>query len=283
MRYALLTGVLLAGTSGCGAGLGSAPPWATVVPQGYQYTYVVGTGGGGDPGTARAAAIQDAYQVLVQTGPREYRDASFRQQFVTMAEEALQREGAMGLRGSQQLRTEGTVEGTIGGQAFPRLEVVASELRRCDDCQRELIAYLLLRYRKPPYLRRDPPPRASYVARSLVIPGWGQMAKGQSGKGWTLLTFTVAGVGVGYAGYLWQQQALDSAAAAQTQADRARYLDQADQYNRLRLGGIGLAAGLYAFSLLDALAGPVNLYPLRIVPGPGQMDVGVAIPVRWPH
>lgn len=279
-RGHLLIGVV--GALGCGSGLAVAPPWATVVPQGYQYNYVVGAGAGGDPRTARAVAIQDAYEFLVQTGPREYRNASFRQQFVTMAEEALRLEGPVGLRGTQQLRTEGVVDGTIAGQSFPRLEVVASELQRCSSCQSEVIAYLLFRYPKPAHLRRSPPPRVSYAARSLVIPGWGQMAKGQGAKGRTLLTFTALGAGTGALGYVLQQRALDSAAAAGTLSDRARYLDQADQYNRLRLGGFALAAGLYTFGVIDALAGPVKLYPLRASAGPDGARVGVEIPFRLP-
>ena len=257
--WRVLITVMMVATTGC-ASATRAPSWAESTPNGYWYNYVTGTGTASTVADARAAAVEDAFQTLVRSAPRTYQTTAFRQEFEVMAEEALGTRGPDRSRGTQRLRTEGRVSGEILGQAFPRLEIVSTDVRTCNACS-NTTAYLLFRYQKPASQRRDPPTAPSFVARSLVIPGWGQMAKGARGRGWTLLLGTLGSAGVAAASE-WQYRALyDSAAMATSQRDRDAYLLRANPRRTTALGAAALVGGLYVYGVLDAALGPVRFYP----------------------
>jgi hypothetical protein len=239
-----------------------APSWAASTPSGYWYNYVTGTGSASSVSDARAAAIEDAYQTLLRSAPRTYQNAAFRQEFEVMAEEVLGGRGPNRSTGTQRVRTDGKVSGEILGQAFPRFEIVSTDVRSCNRCT-STTAYVLFRYLKPSSQRRDPPSAPGFVARSLVIPGWGQMAKGARGKGWTLLLGTLGSAGVAAASE-WQYRTLyDSAAMATSQRDRDAYLLRANPRRTTALGAAAMAGGLYVYGVLDAALGPVRFYPSR--------------------
>jgi hypothetical protein len=266
--------VLLLATTGCATTI-RAPSWATGTPSGYWYNYVTGAGTASTVSDARAAAIEDAYQTLIRSAPRTYQTAAFRQEFEVVAEEALGTRGPSRLSGTQRLRTDGRVNGEILGQAFPRLEIVSTDVRVCRGCS-NTTAYVLFRYLKPASQRRDPPSAPSFVARSLVMPGWGQMAKGARGKGWTLLIGTLGGAGVAAASE-WQYRTLyDSAAAANSQRDRDAFLLRANPRRTTALGAAALASGLYMYGVLDAALGPVRFYP-------SQNGMGVSTSIPFGH
>jgi hypothetical protein len=209
---------------------------------------------------ARATAIEDAYQTLLRSAPRTYQTAAFRQEFEVVAEEALGARGPNRPSATQRLRTDGRVSGEILGQAFPRLEIVSTDVRTCTPCS-NTTAYVLFRYLKPQSQRRDPPSAPGFVARSLVMPGWGQMAKGARGRGWTLLIGTLGSAGVAAASE-WQYRVMyDSAAMATSQRDRDAYLLRANPNRTTALGAAALAGGLYMYGVLDAALGPVRFYP----------------------
>jgi hypothetical protein len=267
--------VLAACLTGCASLSSRAPRWATVQPQGFQYAYVVGTGSGSDLRAAREAALENAYQMLVRTGPRAYRSAQFRQEFETVTEEALGGGGALRSDGRQRLRTEGTLQGDIAGQSFPRLEIVATETGTCRNCG--VTSWILLRYLKPPSERRNPPWQGTYVAKSIVVPGWGQFAKGEPTKGWTVLAGTMAGAGAALAGDYVRHRMLDSAARATSQSERTRYLNAADRYRTGVIGAATLGVVFYGYGVLDAMLGPVRLYPM--VSGGSGLPTGVRLDV----
>jgi hypothetical protein len=253
--------LLVVATTAC-AGVSRAPSWAASTPHGYWYNYVTGSGTAETVSESRAAALEDAYQTLVRSAPRSYQTAAFRQEFEVVADEALGGRGTARRGGTQRLRTDGRVSGEILAQAFPRLEIVSTDVRTCTRCP-TVTAYVLFRYLKPGGQRRDPPTAPGFVARSLVIPGWGQMAKGARGRGWTLLLGTMGSAGVAAASE-WQYRALyDSASMATSQRDRDAYLARATPRRTTALGAAALAGGLYTYGLLDAALGPVRFYPIR--------------------
>lgn len=272
VQQCVLVVVCAATSTGC-ASTTRAPSWAASTPSGYWYNYVTGTGTAPTVSAARAAAIEDAYQTLIRSAPRTYQTAAFRQEFEVIAEEALGRRGPDRSSGTQRLRTDGQVNGEILGQAFPRLEIVSTDVRTCSSCT-NTTAYVLFRYQKPASQRRDPPSGPSFVARSLVMPGWGQMTKGARGKGWTLLLGTLGSAGVAAASE-WQYRALyDSAAMATSQRDRDAYLLRANPRRTTALGAAALAGGLYVYGVLDAALGPVRFYPV-------QQGIGVSATVPF--
>jgi len=260
-------------TTACASAM-RAPSWASSTPSGYWYNYVTGTGTAASVSNARATAIEDAYQTLVRSAPRSYQTTAFRQEFEVVAEEALGARGTTRTGGTQRLRTDGRVNGEIVGQAFPRLEIVSTDVRTCSQCT-NVTAYVLFRYLKPAGQRRDPPSAPGLVARSVVMPGWGQMAKGARGKGWTLLLGTLGSAGVAGASE-WQYRALrDSAALATSQRDRDGYLLRANPRRSTARSAAALAGGLYLYGLLDVALGPVRFYP-------SQTGVAVEARMRWP-
>jgi len=257
---ALLT-VMMVATTGC-VSTTRAPSWATSTPNGYWYNYVTGAGTASTVSDARAAAIEDAYQTLVRSAPRTYQTAAFRQEFEVMADEALGARGPNRFSGTQRLRTDGRVSGEILGQAFPRLEIVSTDVRTCSSCS-TTTAYVLFRFQKPASQRRDPPSAKGFVARSVVMPGWGQMTKGARGRGWTLLFGTLGSAGVAAVSE-WQYRALyDSAAMATSQRDRDSYLLRANPRRTTALSAASLAGGLYLYGVVDAALGPVRFYPVQ--------------------
>jgi hypothetical protein len=257
----LLVVAMAWGATACATAPG-VPSWAASTPHGYWYHYVTGSGTAGTVSASRAAAIEDAYQTLVRSAPRSYRAAAFRQEFEVVADEVLGGGGGGRVAGTQRVRTDGRLSGEILEQAFPRLEIVSTDLRTCTRCS-TVTAYVLFRYLKPGGQRRDPPTTPGFVARSVVIPGWGQMAKGARGKGWTLLLGTLGSAGVAAASE-WQYRALyDSASMATAQRDRDAYLLRANPHRITALSAVALAGGLYTYGVLDAALGPVRFYPIR--------------------
>jgi hypothetical protein len=270
-----LASALLVLSAGCASQV-RPPAWARSTPVGYSYNYVTGAGTGADVSDARAAATEDAYQTLVRSAPRSYQMASFRQEFEILAEESFAEHGSSNLEKTQRVRMDGRVDGEIMAQAFPRLEIVATDLRSCSECA-EVTAFVLFRYLKPVSQRRSPPSALGFTARSLALPGWGQMAKGARGRGWALLLGTLGGVGVAAASE-WQYRALyDSAATATSQRDRDGYLMRANPRRTVSRGAGALAGGLYAYGLLDAALGQVRFYPSRDWRG-----VHASVAFQWP-
>lgn len=117
----------------------------------------------------------------------------------------------------------------------------------------------------------------TYVARSIAIPGWGQMAKGERGKGWTVLAATAFGAGAALAGDLLRHRMLDSASGAQSQAERDRQLQKADQFRAYAIGAATIGGTFYGYGVLDAMIGPVHVYPMIAGRGFG-LGGAVALP-----
>jgi hypothetical protein len=267
-------------TSGCAISTVRAPSWSASPPNGFRFEYVTGTGVGGDAALARRAALEDAYQVLRASGPRAYQTAAFRQEFETVTQQSLGASGAGALTGSQQLRTTGRMDGTIGGTDIPRLEIVHVETARCLRCT-EYTVFVLFRYPKPHAQQRTPPSTASLFARNLVLPGWGQMVKGQRKKGWTLLTLALAGGGVALVAHQQRQDAFARAGAATSQAARDIHLGEAAGRKPMLLGGLGVGATVYGVALIDVVAAPPSYYASAVPVRRPLSGVGVEVPLLW--
>ena len=272
-----LTALLL--VQGCAISTVRAPSWAVTPPVGYRYQYVTGTGAGDDVASARRAALEDAYQVLRSSGPRAYQTAAFRQEFESVAQQSQGAGGTRALVVNEQLRTSGRVNGTMEGTDIPRLEIVSTEIARCLRCTEHTV-FVLFRFPKPLAERRKLPSTAGFLARSLVVPGWGQMEKGQRAKGWTVLSLTLSGAGVALFAHQKRQSAFSNAAGASSQASRDVYVADAARWKPTLLGGIGVGGTAYGLSLIDVVSSPPSYFPSAI-PAPGALP-GLGIRVPWP-
>jgi hypothetical protein len=277
-----LTALLL--VQGCAISTVRAPSWAVTPPVGYSYQYVTGTGAGSDVASARRAALEDAYQVLRSSGPRAYQTATFRQEFESVAQQSQGAGGTRALVINEQLRTSGSVNGTMDGTDIPRLEIVSTEIARCLRCT-EYTVFVLFRFPKPLAQRRSPPSMTGLVARSLVVPGWGQMAKGQHAKGWAALALSVSGAGVALFAHQQRQRAFSRAAAATSQASRDEQMADAARRKPALLGGLAVSGGVYGVSLIDVMSSPPSFFPSAVpVPGvPPGVHVRLPLPTlrRW--
>ena len=98
--------------------------------------------------------------------------------------------------------------------------------------------------------------RAAAAMRSLALPGWGQLYKGENTKGWILLgVWGMAASGTVLA-HIIRKQAEDDYLAATEALPEQEILDRFDRFNTWHKARNNLAlatAGLWAYSYLDAL------------------------------
>jgi len=129
-----------------------------------------------------------------------------------------------------------------------------------------------------------PDPRIKAAGKSLLIPGWGQRAKGQHQRG---TVFTVAAASLAVAvltTHFLRERARDDYLAADAANVGSRY----DTYNRYHLWRNNLALGLglvWGTSVLDALLLPAHTHlpstglgPSGLAPNPA---VGVSITIGF--
>jgi hypothetical protein len=90
--------------------------------------------------------------------------------------------------------------------------------------------------------------------RSLLIPGWGQFYGERSSAGWVELIAGAAAVGVLAVTHLEYEDRVDDFDAATSSVDRRRAADRAEEAYDARNLALGVAAGVWAVSFLDAVA-----------------------------
>jgi len=143
-------------------------------------------------------------------------------------------------------------------------------------------------YNVPAY-REIPLPRkgaGSALARSLVLPGWGQFYSERSARGTLFLVAEVAALGgVGYTAYAniaansdyddakAQYVGLTASNVTQAQLDAARRkmldaYDKTKSTKNLGLVALGVFAGIHLLDVLDAAIGFPNVGGVQLVPRP---------------
>lgn len=123
---------------------------------------------------------------------------------------------------------------------------------------------------------RVPDPRSAAALRSLALPGWGQLHKGEQVKGWALVGLWAAAAGGSVAAHLARQAAEDDYLAARDPAEIAARYDTFDRWHRAR-GALALgAAAVWGYAVLDALVVGGPQEPIQVTP----TATGVALRVR---
>lgn len=89
--------------------------------------------------------------------------------------------------------------------------------------------------------------------RSLLVPGWGQFYSERPKAGWVELIAGAAAVGVLAAAHLEYENRVDEFEAASS-VDRRRAADRAEEARDARNLAMGVAAGVWTLSVLDAVA-----------------------------
>ena len=122
-------------------------------------------------------------------------------------------------------------------------------------------------------------PRPAATVRSVVLPGWGQLYKGERVKGWALVgLWTAAATGAVAAHVLRSQARSDYLAATDPDVIAERY-DTYNAWHRARAGFAIGAAVVWGYAAFDALAtGAPEQQPVQIGPAPGA---GLSVRVRF--
>lgn len=96
-------------------------------------------------------------------------------------------------------------------------------------------------------------PRASAALRSMVVPGWGQLYKGERKKGFVLAGLWTLTAGGTLVAHLSRQQARDLYLDATTQAQALDRFQDYSTWHKVRNNFLLGAVGVWAYSYLDAI------------------------------
>lgn len=136
----------------------------------------------------------------------------------------------------------------------------------------------------------QPDPRPPAAMRSMLVPGWGQLYKGESRKGWALVGAWGVAAGGAVTAHVLRGRAEE---AYLDEDDPARVADRYDRFNtwhRVRNNAALAAAGVWLVAYVDALVRPVQpralhgalhgaLHRVSVRPQPGAVQVQMTW--RW--
>lgn len=124
-------------------------------------------------------------------------------------------------------------------------------------------------------------PRAAAAVRSMLVPGWGQLYKGEKQKGVLLASFWAVSAGGTIIAHINRQQARDHYLASETSAQTQERFKHYSNWHKVRNNLFIAAAGTWAFSYIDAIlrGGPTNTSRLQFMMMPTPTSRQVA--VRW--
>jgi hypothetical protein len=94
--------------------------------------------------------------------------------------------------------------------------------------------------------------------RSAIVPGWGQYYKGSKLKGTIGLAGTSSLMVAGFLSANHSNDMNEKSKSSYSNFNRSYYHDEATKYHQLSTVFYGVAAGLYALNLFDAVASPVG-------------------------
>jgi tetratricopeptide (TPR) repeat protein len=118
-------------------------------------------------------------------------------------------------------------------------------------------------------------PRPTATLRSMLVPGWGQIYKGQKKKGLILMGMW----GIGLAGTvvvsLARASAQDRYLTATESGDIESNYSDFNRWHKLRNGFIIFGAGVWVFSFFDALISQPRIKGLTVVPDVSESHLRV--------
>ena len=95
-------------------------------------------------------------------------------------------------------------------------------------------------------------PRPAAALRSMLVPGWGQLYKGEKTKGWLLVGLWTAGVIGSAATHIAREQAEDSYLAETDPAKIESRFDTFNTFHKVRNNLLIFSGGVWLYSYLDA-------------------------------
>ena len=126
--------------------------------------------------------------------------------------------------------------------------------------------------------------RAEAALRSMVLPGWGQLHKGERFKGRVLVGLWGAVVAGGAAAHLLRQRAAEDYRAAATPAEALDRYAPFDRWHRTRNALLVGAAGIWLYSYVDALiarGAPATRRGFQVAPALAPRAVHLSLQLRF--
>lgn len=96
-------------------------------------------------------------------------------------------------------------------------------------------------------------PRPAAALRSMVLPGWGQLYKGEQRKGIVLISLWTAGIIGSVATHVVRNDARDAYLAEKNPDEIEARFDRFDTFHKLRNSLVLFSAGVWLFSYFDAI------------------------------
>jgi len=108
-------------------------------------------------------------------------------------------------------------------------------------------------------------PRANAALRSMVVPGWGQLYKGEKRKGIVLASLWGITASGSIIAHISRNQAQDHYRASETQAQTQSRFRSFSTWHKVRNNLMLAAAGIWVYSYIDAIVvgGPIEPGQLR--------------------
>ncbi len=112
--------------------------------------------------------------------------------------------------------------------------------------------------------------------RSMLLPGWGQLYKGQSTAGWTIMGLEAVSLGTGIISAILAQRHYADASSATRQSDQNFFLERGDQFNIAAIVSFSVAAGVYVYNVAHASLSEPHVQYYASKPAPAEPFIGIA-------
>ena len=238
-RYILRAiGFLVCILSFCGCGLRQAEfgNWVVRLPEDSDYFYAVG-GPNPDRPAANDNARAEMAKFISVTVDSEIERVTVEQdgEIETTVVDQLR------LKAEETLENVSIVEVRKTGEGYYTLARMPS--RPIEDILESL------RFKKVP-------PTAGEIARSILLPGWGQFQKDQSRKGFGILSGQALTIGSGALFYVLKSSAEENMIYAKTHGARKAYQQDSQTLKSLMISSLVTAGAVYIYNLVDVTAVP---------------------------
>lgn len=226
----------------------SQPKWIDKTPIGFQNDYFVGKGRSRVSKTdAIQSAFQDAISSVVKNGNIKIQ---VNESYSDNKTEKFGNGKSISLDQISKIAREINTQGE--SQSVSGLKEVERYVEESGDY---FEAYVLVKKTKehPLQLPSEFSRGIAPVWRSVLVPGWGQLYKEQSFKGYSFMALTLGSVASGFIFNEMSNNAADNANSARTQARRDFYNNNKKTYNTVSLISFITAGIFYAWNVGDAI------------------------------
>lgn len=222
----------------------SQPEWYRELPQGFAYDYFKGMGSSTSKSEAAQLAFEDAVISIMNNNTVKIELPKF--SIENLGNEKI---SADSLNSIITRKTVIELKLSNESKTIKGLRTYKTEF---EQEGRIFNAYVLLSLPK-----KNPIPSPSSLSpiwRSIFVPGWGQLYKGETFKGVSFIVLTLGGVAGGFVFKQLSQDATNKANSSRTQASRDFYNQQTKDYDTYSKISFITAAVFYVWNLIDAIA-----------------------------